>query len=227
MVGGGRDFRRAMRAANGGLRVTYDAGLAGRARVVRGMALLGALGIGLSQFGPWGDAVRTDLTARVDRFIPHRYATVPTDSITADPSPRPVPGFDLQYAVDGNAERAWAAAWTPVAASGAPCQRAGGAPALTIAFRRPATIERVTVRAGLAKGNDKRTQQARPRQLDILFSDGTCRVADLADDAGEQRIDVKAVDATHARVVIVDAYPPSDQGDGLVSLSEISFGTRP
>jgi hypothetical protein len=116
--------------------------------------------------------------------------------------------------------------WAPVAVTGAPCQRPGGTPALTVTFRRPATVDRIVVRAGLAKGNDKRATQARPRQLDILFSDGTCKVADLTDDAEAQTVEVTASGVAHARIVIVDAYPPSDQGDGLVSLSEIAFQTR-
>jgi hypothetical protein len=163
---------------------------------------------------------------RVDRYLPHRYSAVPAESIRAEPGTRGIPGFDLNYAVDGNPERAWAAPWAPPAAKGQPCNRAGGAPALLVTFRTPADVERVVVRAGLAEGNDKRALQHRPRVLDIRFSDGTCRVAELADKAGPQTIDVKAAAATHARVVIVGVYPPADAGDGLVSLSEVAFEVR-
>jgi hypothetical protein len=96
-----------------------------------------------------------------------------------------------------------------------------------VTFRTPADVQRLVIRAGLAKGNDRRSLQSRPRRLDVLFSDGTCKVADLADDPDTQTVDVSAAKVTQARVVIVDAYPPSDQGDGLVSLSEIAFQTRP
>jgi hypothetical protein len=226
IFGGGRDFKRAMRAANGGLRATYDVGLSARSMVWRASAVLAALGVGLSQFGPWGADLRTQLTAKVDGFLPHSYADISTDAVSTDPAQPPTPGFDPRYAVDGDAARAWAAPWVPVAAGGAPCQRPGGTPALTITFKSPAAVDRIVVRAGLAKGNDKRALQARPRRLDILFSDGSCKVADLADDAEAQTVDVAATGVAHARIVIVDAYPPSDQGDGLVSLSEIAFQTR-
>jgi hypothetical protein len=226
LIGSGRDFRRAMRAANGGLRVTYSAAVSTRVRFVRATMVLGMLGIGLSQLGPWGQDVRTRLAAQADRVVPHRYAAVPLESVAADPDLPGIEGFDLRYAVDGDAERAWAAGWRPPVATGPPCQRAGGAQALLVTFRKPAAVERITVRAGLAKGNDKRTLQYRPRQLDVLYSDGTCRVVDLADDAGEQAVGAKAAGVTSARIVIVDAYPPSDRGDGLVSLSEIGFEAR-
>jgi len=225
-IGTGRGFRRAMRSANGGLRVNYDRALAVRAQLVRATFVLGAAGLAVSQLGPWGPDLRDQAYQRIDRYVPHRYAAVPTDTVGLEPAANPVPGFDVGYAVDGNADRAWAAPWVPAAGGGQPCQRAGGAPALTIAFRRPATIERVVIQSGLAKTNDKRTLQFRPRQVDLLFSDGTCAEATLTDDAGPQTITVKATDVAHARVVIVDAYPPADKGDGLVSLSEISFSSR-
>jgi hypothetical protein len=226
LIGSGRDFRRAARAANGGLRVTYSAAVSTRVQVVRATMLLGALGIGLSQFGPWGAEVRTRLAAQVDRVVPHRYAAVPVETVTTDPELTGIDGFAVGYAVDGNPERAWAAQWQPPVATGPPCQRAGGAQALLVTFRGPAAVERITVRAGLAKGNDKRSLQYRPRRLDVLFSDGTCRVLDLADDAGAQTVAAKAAGVTNARIVVVDAYPPSDRGDGLVSLSEIGFEAR-
>jgi len=226
IFGGARDFRRAMRAANGGIRVTYDVAMATRARFVRTMFLLGAVGIGASQFGPWAPDLRAQVTQRIDRYLPHRYAAVPTDSIRAEPVTRGISGFDLNYAVDGNPERAWAAQWTQPAAGGQPCNRPGGAPALLITFRTPADVERVVIRAGLADGNDKRALQYRPRRVDIRFSDGTCQVADLADKAEPQTIGVKAAGATLARVVIVDVYAPADAGDELVSLSEIGFEAR-
>ncbi|HEU4423169.1 MAG TPA: hypothetical protein VFR67_11605 [Pilimelia sp.] len=226
IFGRGRDFRRAIRAANGGVRVTYDVAMATRARFVRTMLLLGMVGIGASQFGPWAPDLRAQVAQRIDRFLPHRYAPVPAESVRAEPATRGLPGFDLNYAVDGNPERAWAAPWTPPAAQGQSCNRPGGAPALLVTFRTPGDIERVVIRGGLAEGNDKRALQHRPRRLDIRFSDGTCQVAELDDKAGPQTIGVKAAAATHARVVIVDAYPPSDAGDGLVSISEIGFEVR-
>ena len=61
--------------------------------------------------------------------------------------------------------------------------------------------------------------------MDILFSDGTCNTAELGDNADAQRFAVKAT-ASHARALIVGVYRPSDQSNGLVGLSGITFEFR-
>jgi hypothetical protein len=225
MLGGGRDFRRAMREANGGIRPTYDVSLAARTQLARAAMVLGLLGIGASQVGPWAPDLRARAADRIDQLLPKRYAAVPTDAVRTEPAIPPVAGFDLNFAVDQNPERAWAAPWGAVPAAGQPCRRPGGTAALLITFRREAAVERVTIRAGLAGNNDQRALQFRPKLVDILFSDGTCSTVELGDGADAQKIEVKAT-ALHARVTIVDVYRPSDQGDGLVSLSEVTFETR-
>ena len=215
-----------MRAANKGFRVTYDTALSIRARFVRATLLLGAAGITLSQLGPWGADARARITEQIDRVVPHRYANVQPQAVTTDPAVPDLPGYDVKYAIDGDPGRAWGTAWRPPAAAGEPCRRPGGAAALLVTFGQPTSIDRVVFRGGLAKGNDTRTLQARPRRLDVLFSDGTCAVADLGDDAGPQKVGAKAAAVTNARVVIVDVYPPADGGESLVSLSEVSFERR-
>jgi hypothetical protein len=223
-VGSGRDFRRSMRGANRGLRATYNAGLSARTHMVRGMILMGTMGIGVSQFGPWGGDLRGQVSDQVQRFLPKSFIEVPVESVATDPVVKALPGYDVKFAADGNPGRAWAAAWVPVAANGQPCNRAGGAPALVITFRQPDAIRRVTVQAGLADGNDQRTQQARPRELDLLFSDGTCTVFDLTDSAAAQTVNVRVNGATSVRATIVDAYDAQDAtGRPLIAISEISF----
>jgi hypothetical protein len=229
MIGSGRSFRRAMRAANGGMRASYDVARSARARFVRATVLLSMLGVGASQFGPWAPDLRGRATDWIDQVLPKQYEVVPTDpdAVQVEPAIQPIAGFDPAFAVDQNAERAWAAPWDADAApaDGQPCQRPGGTVALLIPFREEAAINRVVIRAGLAENNDKRQLQSRPKQVDILFSDGTCFTAELSDEAGGQEIAVEAT-ASDAQLVIVDAYPPADAGDGYVSLSEVTFETR-
>jgi hypothetical protein len=224
LFGGGRDFRRSMRSANRGLRATYNVGLSARTHLVRATMLLGTVGVGLSQFGPWGGDLRGQLYSQVDRLRPHSYTDVPIDQAATDPITRALPGFDVKFAVDGDPGRAWAAPWRQGTSSGQPCHQDGGAPALVVTFRQPASLNRVTMLPGLSESNDQRFRQARPRQVDLLFSDGACTVFPLQDDPTAQHIDVKATNVTSVRVVIVDAYPPRDAtGPPLVSISEISF----
>jgi hypothetical protein len=224
MFGSGRDFRRSMRAANRGMRATYNVGVSARTQLFRATFLLGSLGIGVAQFGPWGGDLRARVTSQIDRFLPHSYETVPVDQTTTDPATKALPGFDVGFAADGDPGRAWAAPWAPVGTNGQPCHRAGGAPALVITFKQPSAVARVIVQAGLAEGNDERPRQARPRLVDLLFSDGTCTPVDLTDSAGPQQFDVKAAGVTSVRAVIVDAYDARDAtGPPLVSLSELTF----
>jgi hypothetical protein len=225
LFGGGRSFRKAMRAANGGMRASYDVAMSARARFARTVALLSVLGVGASQLGPWAPDLRTRATGFVDRVLPKQYDVVATEAVRVEPEIQPITGFEPAFAVDQNAERAWAAPWGAVPAAGEPCQRPGGTVALLITFSQEAAVERVVIRAGLAENNDGRELQSRPKQVDILFSDGTCYTAELSDGADAQEIAVEAT-ASEARLVIVDAYPPADAGDGLVGLSEVTFETR-
>jgi hypothetical protein len=223
-IGSGRDFRRSMRGANRGLRATYNAGLSARTQLVRASLLLGTVGLGLSQFGPWGPDLRGELTGRLDKFLPKSFVDVPVEQAATDPATKALPGYDVKFAVDGDPGRAWAAPWVPASTNGQPCQRAGGAPALVLTFRQPDAVRRVTIEAGLADGNDERGRQARPRQVDLLFSDGTCTVLDLTDSAAAQHVDVKVNGVTSVRATIVDAYDARDAtGTPLVSISELSF----
>jgi hypothetical protein len=110
------------------------------------------------------------------------------------------------------------------------CPRQGGAPALIVTFRRPARVDRLSISAGLAEANDQRTRQARPRAIDVVFSDGTCVSADLTDTAGAQSVAVNIAETTTARLVIVDVFAARDIERGvrdvMVSLSEVTFQTR-
>ncbi|WP_433731923.1 hypothetical protein ACQP2Y_12860 [Actinoplanes sp. CA-051413] len=73
-------------------------------------------------------------------------------------------------------------------------------------------MERVAIRSGLAEGNNRRTLQARPRRIELSFSDGTCVPYQLANSPGEQRIRVKATGVDQVRLTIIDVYPPEDGG---------------
>jgi len=216
-----------MRTANGGLRVAYNASLSVRSRLVRLSLLLGAFGFGLSQLGPWGGDLRGQLSERVDQLLPRSYAAAAVEGARTDPATRPLPGYDVGFSVDGDRGRAWAARWQEAAPGGAPCGRPGGAPALLVTFRQPVAVERISVAAGLPDGNDERLRQARPRELDVLFSDGSCAVVQLRDSPDVQSIDVRTQEVTNARVVITDVYPAKDQsGDALATLGEVSFEAR-
>jgi hypothetical protein len=224
--GTGRTFRQAMLRANGGMRWTYDAALAARAQFMRATFVLAALGIGVAQLGPWSPDLRTTVRQQLDRVLPHRYQQVAVESVSTEPKTIDPPGFEVRFATDGDPGRVWGARWQPPAAGGQPCQRPAGAPALVVAFRKPADLARVVLRAGLPAGNDRRTSQARPRVVDLLLADGGCRHLELADTADAQTFELKATGVTYLQLRVVDVYPPADQGDGLVSVAELSFETR-
>jgi hypothetical protein len=227
LIGGGRDFRRSMRAANGGVRAVYSASMSVRAQMVRAVLLLGVLGIGVSQFGPWGGDLRSKIADRVDQIMPGSYSAVATGVVQTDPSVPALPGFDTAFAVDNNRERAWASRWQSPADEGTPCRRPGGAPTLLVTFDRPVQIDRVSVAAGLADGNPQRDLQARPRAIDVLFSDGTCQTENLTDNAAEQQFKTEVKSVTSVRLTVVEVYPPSDPAQTvLVGLGEVRFETR-
>jgi hypothetical protein len=227
MFGGGRDFRRSMRTANRGLRVVYDAGLGARAQLFRATMFLGILGIGASQFGPWGGNFRAQAYQKVNNLLPHSYVNVPAEHVQTDPATKDSTDFPVKYAVDGDPGLAWAVPWAPVAANGSPCQRAGGAAALVVTFRGPTKLSKITISAGLAKDNPERPAQARPKTIEVATSDGNCTPLDLADKPDPQQFTLKGDGITFARLSIVDTYPAqAASGPQLVGLSEVSFQQR-
>jgi hypothetical protein len=221
-----RSFKQAMLQANGGARWVYDASITARTQFVRLTFVLAALGIGVSQFGPWSPDLRAKAQQQIDRVLPHRYADVAVESVGTEPKTADPPGFEVRFATDGNTSRAWGTPWQPVQAAGQPCQRPAGAPALVVAFRKPSDLDQVVIRAGLPADNDRRTSQARPRIIDLRLADGSCRQLDLTDTGDPQTFDLKTRGATIVQLLIVDVYPPADQGDGLVSLAEVTFKAR-
>jgi hypothetical protein len=227
MFGGGRDFRRSMRSANRGLRVVYDAGLGARAQVFRATMYLGFLGIGASQFGPWGGNLRTQAFGQIDKLLPHSYVNVAVEHVQTDPATKDSSDFPVKYATDGDSGLAWAVPWTPVVAGGQPCQRAGGAPGLVVTFRGPTKLSKITISGGLAKDNPGRPAQERPHNIEIATSDGNCTSVELADKADPQQFTLKGDGITFARLSVVDTYPAqSATGPQLVALSEVSFQQR-
>jgi hypothetical protein len=64
-----RRFRSAQRAAVGGAPVQYDAPTAPRTRLVRLLMILLAVAVLASQIGPWGNDLRHEVAARVDRVV--------------------------------------------------------------------------------------------------------------------------------------------------------------
>jgi hypothetical protein len=138
-------------------------------------------------------------------------------------------GFAAAFATDGQPGRAWAVGWDAErVVVDEPCAAAEGAAsgALSVSFTQDTKVDRITVRAGLDRNNQQWSKQARPRTIDVRFSDGSCKRLDLKDEFGAQRFSVQAAAANGAIVTIVDAYPQHDGPGGLVALSEITFEAR-
>jgi hypothetical protein len=235
-LGAHRDFRRSMRTANGGLRVGYSAVMSVRARFVRLTMLLAVAGVGLSQLGPWGVQLRAQLQQRVDTLLPHTYSAVKVAQAATNPARPALPGFDTGFVVDGDPGRAWAGQWQSPVTPGPPCQRQPVAPTLLLTFSGQSSVDRVTIRPGLSGDNPQRVQQARPKTVDVLFSDGTCLTRQLADKPDPQEFDVKVGGATGAQLAIIDVYSAGADAPGgaaagagpqnLVAVSEIGFQHR-
>lgn len=221
-----RSFRRALRTAAGG-RQPFDQPLAARVRWFRAISggLLGVLL--LAGFGPWRGGMMNFLADQWARLVPGQTRTVPVAAVTVEPDQPQEDGFLPSYAVDGIPTRAWAVAWDPDAVEepGPPCagsRAAGGA--LRVLFERPSEVNRVTVRAGLDRSLEDWSKQARPRQIDVGFSDGTCIRATLDDRAEPQQLEnleVGQVDS--ATLTLVDAYPALAGEGRLIAVSEIAF----
>jgi hypothetical protein len=225
-----RGFNRQMRAAAGGRRVRYDRGLTGRVLAVR--TVLGALALLLvlvMLIGPWRTSVRSFADRQLDRVIPGRFQDVEVAAVSVEPpGTEEIRGFLPSYAVDKLPTRAWATRVTAPAGAdpGAQCAADGNQPELVARFAAPTQIDRVTIQAGLDPGSPDRLKQARPRTVDMAFSDGQCVRQQLLDVFDPVNIAVPAAQAESVRIRIVDVYPPrSGQGD-LAAISEVTFSQR-
>jgi hypothetical protein len=129
-------------------------------------------------------------------------------------------------ATDEDDATAWATTWTggedPVE-----CGARRAAEALQLTFPHVVDLRALKVLPGLPSGEPLRTEQHRPRMLELRFSDGTCDVIPLLDRGGPQRVELKVpVSTSSVRVAVVDVFPAEGEGD-LVALSEIEVLARP
>lgn len=160
-----------------------------------------------------------------------RGTLVPVAAVQAasDPPNGAIRGYPPRGATDGRLDTAWAtvllAGSQPV---GSPCDAAGQQAALLLTTPKPVTVRGLEIRAGLDASNPQRPQFWRPKVLDLSFSDATCQRVVLKDSPGWQRISLRPVKTSAARIAVVAGYPP--QGGGtqrLAQITEIRLMQRP
>jgi hypothetical protein len=147
-----------------------------------------------------------------------------------EPEPQ---GFPAEFATDGQPDRAWAVGWNteipPTIDEDCSTVQGPAASALAVTFAGPASVDRITVRAGLdrEKKKDLASKQASPKLVDVRFSDGTCERLELKNDFSRQRFRVDVEQAEGAVVSVVDVYPAVNGPGDAVAISEITFESRP
>jgi hypothetical protein len=220
-------FDRALRAA--GPTAGYSQPLAARTSMFRTVAAAGTVAILLALVGPWSGSSRGWISDQAAGLIPHSYREIDVASEAVDPPQQDLDGYLPLFAVDGFRNRAWATAWHPERAGATACPAQGaGSATLVLTFKDPATVDRVSIRAGLDDKSPDRLTQVRPKTIGIQLEDGPCQTLALSNTADPQALDVHATGVSSARVWVVDAYPspdgPSPDGPGdRVAISEIDF----
>lgn len=224
------EFRRAMRAANGGRRAAYDRRLSARTRSVRIGAATTVAALLFAFFGPFGGALRSVVSGGTTRLL-GRYEPVEVSNVSAATAEGPagqdpqIPGFLLSYAADGYDTTAWATTWDPDSAS--EVDECSGAPAagttLTLEFAEPTNVDRIRVLPGISRDKEQWRRQFRPRTVDVRFSGGACERLRLNDRFELQEYGVEVEAADSATVMIVDAFEPEQGNQQLVAISEIAF----
>lgn len=221
-----RDFRRDWRRVAGTARARYDDVISWRAQVFRGVLILGAAGVSVAMLSQWGASVREGLYARVEPVLPISYDPLAVEA-RVDPPAEELPNFLGTYAVDGDLARAWATPWRERATEQL-CRGTGGAAsALVLDFAEVTRVDRIVVRAGLDEERlEGWARHARPRTLDLAFSDGTCRRIELLDQAGPQTHPVNIAEAGEVRITVADVHPAREGPGDLTSLAEVVFERR-
>jgi hypothetical protein len=228
-----RGFSREMRAAAGGRRLPYDRKLTTRVMVVRTVLGVLALLALVVLIGPWRGPVRSFADRQLDRVIPGRFEELPVESVALWPATdEQIVGFLPSYAVDGIPTRAWATRWNPEAAAapGEPCaamtDQQSDQQSLDVRFAGPSRVDRVTLLPGLPADSADRLKQARPRVVDMLFSNQQCVRQEVPDSAAPLDINLEVPEVASVTVQVVDAYPAQSGAGNLVAFSEITFARR-
>ncbi len=139
--------------------------------------------------------------------------------------------WDPTFIADNSSTTAWAAPWPGGGVSTTPgdggCLPASSDPGITVRFAQESDVDRLRVWAGTWKDDPAREQRPRPRLLEIrnpTTNPARCDYLELADEPGEQVVDVSGIeDVSDVEVRIVAVWAGTDPENMLVALSEIWF----
>jgi hypothetical protein len=190
-------------------------------RVLISLGLVTGLAAGLAVAG------RNPVAFVVDRYYDLRgtTVTVPVTGTAVEPADATVPKSDPAALTD-RTEAAWTMRWTPTA-EGPSC---GGAPGtgVVILSIAPTRIREIRVQAGLLASNGRRPLQARPLTMGVVLDGGPCQRLDLADTPDEQPLELDStVPVSEIRIGVDTAYPPREDGEPVLSFTEITVRARP
>lgn len=162
--------------------------------------------------GPFKPSVR-GVARRVsgpvlDRIRPPQDPVRPTLATASSTAP----GHDPLSAIDGVRTTHWS--------EGAPGD--GEGQGLILTFDEPVDINRMGFTLGGSSEPDDFQSHPRPKEVHLVFSDGSTKDITLKDKADFQRIAVKARDVTTVQVQIVSVYR-SLQGSSECSFAEIEL----
>jgi hypothetical protein len=165
-------------------------------------------------------------------FVVARYhdlrgttVAVPVTGTTVEPADATVPKSDPAALTD-RTEAAWTMRWTPTGEGGS----CGGAPGtgVVVLSLAPTRIREIRVQAGLLASNGRRPLQARPLAVGVVLDGGSCQRLELADTPDEQRLELDSkVPVREIRIGVDTAVPPREDGEPVLSFTEITLRARP
>jgi hypothetical protein len=190
-------------------------------RVLIGLGLVVGLVAGLAVAG------RNPVGFVVARYHDVRGTTVavPVTGTVVEPADATVPKSDPAALTD-RTEAAWTMRWQPTA-EGNSCGGAAGTGVVVLSIA-PTRIRAINVQAGLLANNGRRPLQARPLALGVMLDGGPCQRLVLADTAEEQvlKLDSKVL-VREVRIGVDAAAPPREDGEPVLSFTEITIRARP
>ena len=190
-------------------------------RVLIGLGLVGGLVAGLAVAG------RNPVGFVVDRYYDVRGTTVavPVTGTAVEPPDATVAKSDPAALTD-RTEAAWTMRWEPTA-EGASCGGAPGTGVIVLSIS-PTRVREISVQVGLLATNGRRPLQARPLVLGVLLDGGPCQRLELADAAEQQMLELDSkVPVSQVRIGVDAVAPPRDDGEPVLSFTEITIRARP
>jgi hypothetical protein len=184
-------------------------------RIFKALMIIAVVVLMIALLTPWGGGLRRRLTSAKDSI---KAAIIPTyEPIhpTSAQASSALPDHPATLAIDGTSNMAW----EPSAPGDGVGQQ------LVLTFDHQQNIDRIGFLSGVSDKQDEFLAQPRPRQLHLVFSNGTSKDITLKDTPTFQQFSIKAHAVVSVQITVVSVNT-SFNGGHTMGIAEVELFRR-